>query len=265
MYIKLCSLFSGSSGNATYIGNDKTHILVDSGLSGIKVKTALKHIGVKPDSIGAIVITHEHTDHIQSAGVLSREFDIPIYANEKTWEQMEKRLGALSPKNMRLFYNDMDFYIDNINVSPFSIPHDAADPVGFCFYYRSSKISIATDLGYTNKKIIDKMKDSNVVLLEANHDIDMLANGPYPYHLKRRIRGTRGHLSNEDAGGVAVELAKGNVTHLLLAHLSEKNNAPNLAHETVSDYLRSNDIAIGEDIVLDMTYRDRAGNVYHIG
>lgn len=264
MNIRLCSLFSGSSGNATYIGTDNTHILVDSGLSGIKVKTALKNIGIQPGAIDAIVITHEHTDHIQSAGVLSREFNIPIYANENTWQAMEHKLGAISPKNIRLFYNDMDFYIDDINISPFSIPHDAVDPVGFCFYYGNKKISIATDLGHTNRTIINKISDSNVVVLEANHDIDMLSQGPYPAPLKRRIMGTRGHLSNADAGKVAVDLVKGNVTHLLLAHLSEKNNIPRLAYDTVSDVLESEEIVVGKDVILDMTYRDKTGNVYHI-
>lgn len=264
MNIKLCSLFSGSSGNATYIGTDNTHILVDSGLSGVKVKRALKCIGVEPNKIDAIVITHEHNDHIQSAGVMSREFNIPIYANEKTWLVMENKLGNIASENIRLFYNDMDFYIKDINIAPFPIPHDAADPVGFCFYYGNKKISIATDLGHTNRRIINEISDSNVVVLEANHDIDMLSSGPYPQSLKRRIMGTRGHLSNMDAGKVAVDLVKGNVTHLLLAHLSKKNNIPKLAYDTVAHVLMSEGIVVGDDVVLDMTYRDRTGNVYHI-
>lgn len=264
MHIKLCSLFSGSSGNATYIGTDSTHVLIDSGLSGIKVKNALKSIGVGPRQIDAIVITHEHSDHIQSAGVLSRELDIPIYANGKTWEAMEDKIGVISPQNIRLFYNDMDFYIKDINISPFSIPHDAADPVGFCFYYGNKKISIATDLGHTNRRIINKINDSNIVVLESNHDIDMLNQGTYPQTLKNRIMGTRGHLSNTDAGKVATELVKGDVTHLLLAHLSKQNNIPRLAYETVSSILESEGMVVGDDVILDMTYDDRTGNVYHM-
>ncbi len=264
MYIKLCSLFSGSSGNATYIGTDNTNILVDCGLSGVKVKQALKSIGVEPSSIDSIVITHEHTDHIQGAGVISREFDIPIYANEGTWQAMEKKVGNISTKNMRLFYNDMDFYIRDINIVPFSIPHDAADPVGFCFYYGNKKISIATDLGYTNNRIINQIRDSNVVILEANHDRDMLNLGPYPVHLKRRIMGRKGHLSNVDAGKAAVDLVNGSVTHILLAHLSRQNNIPKLAYKTVAHVLQSEGIQVGHDIMLDMTYRDKAGNMYHI-
>src|SRR5699024_1503197 len=121
--------------------------------------------------------------------------------------------------NMRLFYNDIDFYIKDINIVPFSIPHDAVDPVGFCLHYGNKKISIATDLWYTNKRIVNQIKDSNVVVLEANHDVDMLSSGPYPQYLKRRIMGRKGHLSNIDAGKTAIDLINGNVTHLLLAHL----------------------------------------------
>ena len=264
MYIKLCSLFSGSSGNSTYIGTDKTHILVDSGLSGVKVKKALKCVGVEPSDLDAIVITHEHTDHVQSAGVLSRELDIPIYANEKTWEAMDGKIGDISFKNIRLFYNDMDFYIKDLNIVPFSIPHDAADPVGFCLYYGNKKISIATDLGYTNNKIRNQIRDSNVVILEANHDVDMLNSGPYSRALKQRIMCRKGHLSNIDAGKVAVDLVEGGVTHILLAHLSKQNNFPKLAYETVTHTLGLQDIKVGRDIMLDMTHRDRAGNMYHI-
>ncbi|HHW70094.1 MAG TPA: MBL fold metallo-hydrolase [Clostridiales bacterium] len=264
MFINLCSLFSGSSGNSTYIGTDKTHILVDSGLSGVKVKKALRSVGIEPSDLDAIVITHEHTDHIQSAGVLSREFGIPIYANEKTWTAMDGKIGDIASENIRIFFNDIDFYIKDLNIVPFSIPHDAADPVGFCIHYGNKKISIATDLGYTNNKILDQIRDSNVVILEANHDVDMLSFGPYPKALKNRIMGKKGHLSNEDAGKVAVDLVEGGVTHILLAHLSKQNNLPRLAYETVAHTLALQEIKVGYDMMLDMTHRDRAGNMYHI-
>ena len=156
----------------------------------------------------------------------------------------------------------MDFYIQDINVQAYEIPHDAADPVGFSFYNNNKKISITTDLGYTNKKLIKTVMDSDMVILEANHDQDMLINGPYPAMLKRRILSRKGHLSNEDSGKALLELVKGRVTHVLLAHLSRENNHPQLALDTVTEILEDGGVKVGKDIFLDMTYRDRISNVY---
>lgn len=265
MEFKLCSLFSGSSGNATYIGTDDTNILVDAGSSGRNVIKALKNIDINPCELDAILVSHEHSDHIKSAGILSRKLNIPIYANEGTWHAMETKLGNVARHNIRVFNSNMDFYIKDIGIQPLLVPHDASEPVGFCFYYSSKKISITTDLGHTNNKIIKSVMDSDLVLLEANHDVHMLQVGPYPWLLKKRIMSKKGHLSNEEAGIALVEMAKGKVTHVLLAHLSKENNFPQLAYETVSGILKSNGIKPGKDMVIDMTYRDRVSNFYHIG
>lgn len=266
MSFKFCSLFSGSSGNASYIGTEKTHLLIDAGFTGRKIEQALKDIDIDPSMLDGILITHEHTDHVQSAGVLSRRYDLPIYANEATWEAMEDKLGNISIKNIRIFDSDRDFYIKDINIQPYSIPHDAADPVGFCFFHGRNKISIMTDLGHTNSKIIKTVMDSDLIVLEANHDIDMLRGGTYPWPLKRRILGRKGHLSNKDAGLALVEMVKGSkLTHVLLAHLSKENNIPHLAYETVVSILEDYGIRNGEDIVIDMTHRDRASNFYQVG
>jgi len=264
MSFKLCSLFSGSSGNACYIGTEHTHLLVDAGLTGKKIIESLLDIGVEPQKLDGILITHEHADHIAGVGVLSRKFNIPIYANEKTWQAMEDKIGEVSGKNIRIFSNDMDFYIKDINIQPYEIPHDAADPVGFCFYHGNKKISITTDLGHTNSRIIKTVMDSDLVVLEANHDLYMLQVGPYPYYLKKRIAGSKGHLSNEAAGLALLEMIKGKVSHVLLAHLSKENNFPQLAYQTVVGLLEKNGVQVGKDIVVDMTYRDRASNFYHI-
>jgi phosphoribosyl 1,2-cyclic phosphodiesterase len=265
MDFKVCSLFSGSSGNSTYIGTERTHILVDAGMPGKNIIAGLKEIGIDGKELKGILITHEHSDHIQGAGVLSRKFNLPIYANECTWEAMESKIGKVAPYNIRVFDNDMDFYIEDINVQPYGIPHDAADPVGYSFYYQNKKISITTDLGHTNSKIIKAVMDSDLVILEANHDLDMLKAGPYPMRLKNRIMGRKGHLSNEDSGKALLEMIKGKVTHVLLAHLSKENNYPQLAYQTVVDILESNGVRVGRDILVDMTYRDRISNFYHIG
>jgi len=265
MDLRVCSLFSGSSGNATYIGTERTHILIDAGLAGKSITDSLKGIGIDVNELKGILITHEHSDHIKGAGILSRKFDIPIYANEMTWQAMEDKLGEIAPYNRRVFYNNMDFYIDDINIQPYEIPHDAADPVGFCFYCGSKKVSIATDLGHTSSRIIKTVMDSDLIILEANHDLDMLKAGPYPQRLKNRIMGKKGHLSNVETGHALLELLKGRVTHVLLAHLSKENNYPQLAWQTVVNILEENSVKVGQDIVLDMTYRDKAGNFYHIG
>lgn len=264
MSLKFCSLFSGSSGNASYIGIEKTHILVDAGFTGKRVEQALKDIDIDPNMLDGILITHEHSDHIQSVGVLSRKYNVPIYANEGTWEAMEDKIGNIAIRNIRLFENDRDFYIKDINIQPYSIPHDAADPVGFCFFHGCNKISIMTDLGHTNNKIIKTVMDSDLVILEANHDVDMLQGGSYPWPLKKRILGLKGHLSNKDAGLALVEMIKGKLTHVLLAHLSKENNIPHLAYKTVIDILEAHGIKNRKDIMIDMTYRDRASNFYHV-
>jgi len=265
MDFRVCSLFSGSSGNSTYIGTEKTHILVDAGLPGRNIIAGLKEIGIDGRELKGILITHEHSDHIRGAGILSRKFNLPIYANEGTWEAMDSKIGKVASNNRRIFTNNMDFYMDDINVQPYEIPHDAADPVGFSLYFQNKKISITTDLGHTNSKIIKTVMDSDLVILEANHDLDMLKAGPYPMYLKKRILGKKGHLSNEDSGKTLLELIKGRVTHVLLAHLSKQNNYPQLAYQTVVDILESNGVRVGQDILVDMTYRDRASNFYHIG
>jgi len=265
MSFKVCSLFSGSSGNSTYIGTDRTHILVDAGVSMKNIVAGLSQINVDSRDLKGILVTHEHSDHITSVGAISRKFNVPIYANESTWQAMESKLGRIDAVNRRVFYNDMDFYIQDINVQPYQIPHDAADPVGFSFFYKNKKISITTDLGHTNKKIIKNVMDSDLVILEANHDENMLKAGPYPNYLKKRILGRKGHLSNEDTGHALLEMIKGKVTHVLLAHLSRENNYPQLAYQTVVDILKSNGVEAGKDIQIDLTYRDRASNFYHIG
>ncbi|MGI6189120.1 MAG: MBL fold metallo-hydrolase [Clostridiales bacterium] len=264
MGLKVCSLSSGSSGNVTYIGTDRTNVLVDAGLPAKYIIKALKDINVSPCELDAILVSHEHTDHIKGVGVLSRKFNIPIYANEHTWEAMRSKLGNIKSNNMKVFYTDMDFYIKDINVQSFAIPHDAAEPVGFCFYYGGKKISIATDLGHTNSRITKMVMDSDLILLEANHDLQMLQEGSYPWPLKKRIMGKYGHLSNEQAGLALVEMLKGKIVYVLLAHLSKENNFPQLAYETVTGILKSKDIRPGKDVVIDMTYREGVSNFYHI-
>ena len=229
MELRFSPLFSGSSGNATYVGCDDAHILVDAGLSGTRVSQELMRVGVNPGMLSAILVTHEHSDHIKGIGILSRKFDLPVFATEGTWREMYGKIGAISPRNMRIFEPGQDFYIGSIDVTPFSTPHDAGQPVGYTFEIGGAKLAIATDLGSVRDSWFKYVKGSDAVILESNYDPGMLETGPYPYDLKKRIMGRHGHLSNDDAGEVAAELARNGTRQIILGHLSKENNYPELA------------------------------------
>lgn len=266
MEMRFCALYSGSSGNALYIGTPRTHVLIDAGLPGKRIQTALTRIGVPPQELDGMLITHEHSDHIRGAGVISRRFDLPVYATEKTWAAMEssRSLGTVVPKNRRVFDKKMDFYIKDLNIQPYALPHDAVDPVGYCLYWQNKKIAIATDLGHTNQQIIHTLKDADLLVLESNHDEEMLERGPYPIYLKRRIKGNKGHLSNAAAGSALLRLAGGRLRHVLLGHLSAENNRPDLAMRTVVDILQSEGVEVGRELCVGMTWRDKASDFFRL-
>lgn len=262
--MEFCSIYSGSSGNCLYVASESTKILIDSGLTGKKIQAGLKEIGVNPEDIDAMVITHEHDDHVKSAGILSRRFNIPIYANTKTWGAMANALGKISEENIKVFEGYDAFEIGDILVKPFEIPHDAACPCGYSFMNGGNKISVATDIGYVTEEIKKNIMDSDLILLEANHDVEMLKVGPYPYPLKRRVLSNLGHLSNEDAGKAIVEILNGKTKKIILGHLSNTNNYPALALRTVISVLQMNGIIDGEHVEIDIAHRDRVGRVQSI-
>lgn len=262
MAMFFCSLASGSSGNCHLINDGTNSILVDAGLSGIQIENRLKEIDINPKSLAGILVSHEHSDHIRGVGVLSRRYDIPIYANGGTWAGMEGKIGKIKEENIRYFNTAEDFTVEDFNIRSYSISHDAREPVGFSIQRKKAKISIATDLGYIDDYIINEVKNSNLLVLESNHDEEMLKAGSYPYYLKRRILSNIGHLSNEAAGNAIVDLVNKNVKSILLAHLSRENNFPELAIATVKNILDSEKITIGQDIGLDLVARDKISNVY---
>lgn len=263
MALSITPLFSGSSGNATLIKSENSRILIDAGVSGKRIEQALSEVGESPNGIKAILLTHEHSDHIQGAGVLSRKHDIPIFATEPTWNALGGKLGNVSPGHTRII-TKTDFYIDDLFVEPFETPHDAADPVGYCVSHGTRKIGIATDLGHFSKKVEHRLHSCDLVLLESNHDSDMLLAGRYPYHLKQRIKSRHGHLSNDDAAQAAVRLAAAGVTSILLGHLSQENNLEQLAYRTVTDALMSRGLTPGQDFQLGLALRDRPAGIFHI-
>lgn len=264
MKIKFCSLSSGSSGNCQYIEANNSKILVDAGFSGKQIESLLNSIGVSAKELDGIFVTHEHGDHIKGVGVLSRRYNLPIFANEKTWIGMEKTIGKISEENTKIFVSEKDLNIKDFGIHPIRISHDAREPVGYIIYYKNKKISIVTDTGWVSDPNKDKIKGSNLYLMESNHDVDMLWEGSYPLFLKERVLSTRGHLSNEDAGKILGDVIVGSGEVVLLGHLSGENNNPELAHRTVKNVIKGRGIDVDNDIILDLTYRDRVTKVYSI-
>jgi len=265
MKIEFCSLNSGSNGNVTYIAAGGTRLLVDAGLPGQAIVKKLAQIDVLSKTIDAILITHEHSDHITGAGVLSRKYRIPIYANEATWQTgaMRRLVGEVPPGLRRVFDSGSEFYIGQLGISAIPILHDTADPVAFRVHAGSRSVAVATDMGRVPKQVLKALSGTDLLLLESNHDPDMvLHNSRYPQFLKQRILGTLGHLSNQVCAATLGSLQATGVGHALLGHLSHDNNTPELALQTVSQGLESLGLKPGRDIKLDMTYRDRVGALY---
>ena len=264
MELRFSPLFSGSSGNAIYVGCDDAQILVDAGMSGTRVIQELLRVGVDPASLDAILVTHEHADHVKGIGILSRKFDLPVFATQGTWEGMYAKIGAISDKNRVVFDPEQDFFMGSINVTPFPIPHDANQPVGFTFEVDGAKLAIATDLGCIRDGWFNRVLGSDAVLLESNYDPDMLRAGPYPYELKKRILSRHGHLSNDDAGRAAAELALNGTRQIILGHLSKENNFPELAMRSCELYLQRAGVDPHEDVMLCVARRDGTTGMFSI-
>lgn len=260
--MKFCSLYSGSSGNSIFIASDNAKVLIDAGLAGKKIDDALKHIGEESSSIDGIFITHEHIDHIKGVGVLSRKYDIPIYANDNTWVVMEKNIGKIKEHNIRIMDRRSSITINDLEIRSFNIPHDAIAPVGYTVSYAGKNASVVTDFGVFTEEIRDNIIDSDIILLESNHDVNMLRMGPYPYKLKLRVLGENGHLSNEDCGSAIVSLLKNDKKkQIVLGHLSGTNNHPDLAYQTVVDVLSANGIRPGDDVILQLASRHNPSEI----
>lgn len=262
--ITLVSLFSGSSGNAIYVTNNNTKILVDAGLSGKRIEEALFSIGEDIRDIQAILISHEHMDHIMGAGVLARRFGIPVYANKRTWDNMYGVLKNIKPECIRVFNTGDNFCIGDIEIHTFRTPHDAVEPVGFSFLHKGKKVTIATDMGHMNSTLLSCLEGCDMILIESNHDIEMLKMGRYPWPLKKRILGDTGHLCNDTAAQVVAYLAKRGTKKFLLGHLSKENNFPELAFETVRNALLEKSIIAGRDVYLGVAHRDRVSEAISV-
>lgn len=232
--MRLVSLASGSSGNSTYIGSDKTHILVDAGISNKKIEARLNELGIGGSDISGVFLTHEHSDHISGLEVFVRKNEIPVYASAGTLKYLREN-GKYS-KITDYFYiinSKNSIKIGDLNVIAFDIDHDANEPFGYRIECGDKRVAVATDMGRYTKNIVESLSNLDALLVEANHDIRMLETGPYPYALKRRILSEKGHLSNENSGRLICEILHDSLKKIFLGHLSDKNNFPELALASV--------------------------------
>lgn len=250
--MECATLFSGSSGNCIYVGTEKTKVLVDAGFSGKRIVEALNEINIDIKEIQALMVTHEHIDHIRGLGVLSRRYDIPIYASPKTWQELAC-IGKVAEYNKREYEYGLE--IGDLKVDFFKTCHDAVQPVGMVFYHGDRKIGIATDTGCITSGIRKALTGAEAIIFEANHDEEMLVKGPYPFHLKKRIAGDQGHLSNRVSGEALRKIITGQTQHVLLAHLSAVNNTPDVAYNAVVAALEEADILDGVNLTVAPRYQ----------
>jgi phosphoribosyl 1,2-cyclic phosphodiesterase len=258
MTVRFTILSSGSTGNAMVIQSGEVNLLIDVGFSAKKLEALMKEREVAGSELSAILVTHEHSDHIKGLGALARKYDLPIYANEKTWEELNQQIGEIAEANKRVMDTGTMQDFGTLKVESFGISHDAAEPVGYCFYEGEQKLSLATDLGYMSSKVKEKITDSDALVLETNHDIEMLRMGHYPWNIKRRILGDKGHLSNEAAGEALGDVMTGKTKSVYMAHLSRDHNLLDLARLTVNNLVEDRGISLETSkLQLKDTYHDR--------
>ena len=238
--IRICVLASGSKGNSVYIESERARILIDAGLSGKEIQRRLLTIGVQPGDLSALVVSHEHVDHVRGVGVLSRRHELPVYITEPTFRAASSMLKRIDP--VHFFRDGVSFEIGDLTIRPYASSHDAVDPVNFTVSNRNVKLGLATDLGFASALARHCLRNCQALILETNHDLEMLRTGPYPEPLKQRILSRFGHLSNDQAAELLADLHHLDLKHVFLAHLSEANNLPGKAVSAVDDVLRAKSV-----------------------
>lgn len=258
---RFCSLFSSSSGNATFLGSSKTGILIDAGVSAKRIKDALISREIDPRSISAIFVTHEHSDHIKGIRVLASSFNIPVYATAGTLRGLEEA-GILNGKFPVCELSENGNEIDDLLIKSFKTPHDSLESCGFRIEFPDGrKAAVATDIGCVTNEVLGGVLGCDLVMLESNHDVGMLRNGPYPYYLKRRILSDRGHLSNENCAAVARDLVERGTARLFLGHLSTENNVPQLAFQTSLCTIDELGAKNGRDYILTVNPKENTEDI----
>ncbi|MFW6284517.1 MAG: MBL fold metallo-hydrolase [Desulfosalsimonas sp.] len=228
----ICMLASGSKGNAIYVASEKTAVLIDAGLSGVQIEGRMQQHGLCPRNLDALVVSHEHNDHVTGVGVLARRYNLPVYINDGTRKAAARHLGRID--TFCPFSCGTRFAVNDLVFRPFSVSHDAAAPAGFTVENNAGKIGIATDLGVATAMVRHHLQGCDLLVPEANHDVPMLEQGPYPWPTKQRIKGRTGHLSNESARDLLMEIIHERLQHVVLAHISQTNNTPEKALSVVA-------------------------------
>ena len=249
--MKICALASGSKGNSLYLETGDTRVLIDAGLSLRETLLRMEGCGIDPCGVHAVLVTHEHIDHIRSAGSIGRKFKVPVIASHMVRRSSEKHLKKT---HVIEFESGCALTFRDVQIDPFPITHDACDPVGFILESGEGRCGSATDLGIVTRLVVDKLAGCRFLNLESNHDIGMLMNGPYPWELKQRIKSRHGHLSNEESLGLLHELAHEGLEALVMAHLSEVNNHPDHVVRSTADFLRDQNVC-APTIVIGDQYR----------
>ncbi len=258
--IRICPLSSGSSGNCILVQAGRATVLIDCGITGKAAQTELARAGVDPQSIDAIIVTHEHIDHISGVGIMCRRFNIPVYATLGTWQAMIDNLGKINPLLIRYIAAEVPFEINGAVFRPFSTSHDAQESIGLIFTDGNKSGAVATDMGTVSRHIYDILSECSIMLIESNHDETMLMRGAYPLRLKERILSDHGHLSNKLCGALCAKLIReGKLRKIMLGHLSSDNNTPRLAYETVCNSINATGNIVGESIELYVAERYSMG------
>lgn len=264
MAFQVSVLASGSTGNSLYIETEKKKILVDAGLSGKKITSLLSEVDRFPEDLDAILVTHEHTDHIKGVGILSRKYGIDVYANELTWQAMSKNIGKIAEENQHIFDMGTTITLGDLDIESFGVSHDAAAPQFYQFHRNNKSFALLTDTGYCNDRIRGTIKNADGYLIESNHDLEMLRMGSYPWSLKQRILGDTGHLSNEDGALVMTDLIGDKTKKIFLGHLSRENNMKELAHMTMTHVLNQHEIDTRRQVKVFDTDPDSATALFAI-
>lgn len=264
MTMQFCSFASGSSGNCYLIKSEETAVLIDAGISGKRILACLEETETPREMVRAILVTHEHIDHVKSLPVMTKRIpNLQVYANEATWDQIDR---PVPEKRRALFETGEEFQIGDLTIRPFPVSHDAAEPVGFSVFYGDQQISVCTDSGYISEEIFGEIARADLLLLEANHEKEMLLFGKYPYPVKQRILGDEGHLSNLSCGECLCRIVHENPKkrRVLLGHLSHENNTPDVAMQAILNTLEEERIFTGDELQIEVAMRNQRSEVYEI-
>ncbi|WP_053217751.1 MBL fold metallo-hydrolase [Virgibacillus senegalensis] len=253
MTLSFSVLASGSTGNAFYIATEKEKILVDAGVSGKEMERLLNEVEIDPNSLTKLLVTHEHSDHIKGLGIMARRYQLPVYANEKTWKAMEGSIGKLELDQKFVFNMEETKSFGDLDVESFGVSHDAAEPMFYTFHHEGKKVALVTDLGYVSERIKKTVENADAYIFEANHDVSMLRMGRYPWNVKRRILGDSGHVSNDDCALALSDIIGDQTKRIYLAHLSKDNNMKELARMSVQNYLNEHGFTLGDKLNLHDT------------